>query len=225
MKPLPRIRPGLLRHSLDEQVLVYDTSKDQVHLLDPTTAIVLELLEQGGWTREGITVEIADRTGVPRNPAFLSLAIEELRRTGLLDETTEKVVAMGELTRRDVVKGLAMSGAAAVLLPAIATVTATRGMAQTIGTTASCGACTVDNDCAPPNTCISGTGGNRCSGGVNPTGQLAGQGGTIDNPVNNCNAGDVAAQQAAAGANCCSGSANVTACSGGPTGTITYTCN
>ena len=224
MKPLPRIRPGLLRHSLDEQVLVYDTSKEQVHLLDPTTAIVLELLETGGWTREGITIEIADRTGVARDPAFLALAIEELRRTGLLDETTEKVAAMAEVTRRDVVKGLAMTGAAAMLLPAIATVTATRGSAQTVANVAACGPCVVNAQCLPPNTCISGTGGNRCSGGTNPTGALAGQSGTTPNPEGNCGQGaaGVAARQAAANSQCCSGSATITQCEAN---TLTFTCN
>lgn len=214
MDPVPRIRQGLLRHALDDQVLVYDTSKDELHLLDRATATVLELLEEGGWTVEGITGEIADRTGLTRDPGFLSLAIEELRRTELLDETTETVAAMGDLTRRDVMKRLMMTGMAAALLPAIATVTATRGMAQTVGNVASCLPCTTNEQCIPPNTCISGAGGNRCSGGANPTGQLSGQQGLTPHA-------DPSTCQARADAQCCTGVAVVLSCDAN---SVTYIC-
>jgi hypothetical protein len=227
MNPLPRVRSGLLRHPLDEQVLVYDSSSEKVHLLDPTTACVLDLLEQGGWTREGVTLEIAERIGVAPSEGFLPLAIEELRRAGML-ETVAEVAPLADVTRRDALRKLALTGASAMMIPTVATLMASNANAQSPGGALACQACSPAGSaggCAPPNTCINGVaGGPRCSGGVNPTQNLAGHQETIDNPSNNCGGPDLATNQAAADARCCSGTANVTSCSGGPTGTITYTC-
>ena len=226
MIPLPRVRSGLLRHPLDEQVLVYDASSEKVHLLDPTTGCVLELLEEGGWTSEGITIEIAERLGTTPDEGFLSLAIDELRRAGML-ETLSAVPPLADVTRRDALRKLALTGASAMMIPAVATLMASSVNAQSPGGASVCEACSPAGSaggCAPPNTCINGTGGPRCSGGVNPTQNLSGHSETIDNPSDNCGAGGLAANQAAANARCCSGTATVTACSGGPSGTITYTC-
>ena len=226
MNPLPRVRSGLLRHPLDGQVLVYDSSSEKVHLLDPTTACVLDLLEEGGWTREGIAIELSERIGVPPNDGFLSLAIEELRRAGML-EVVDDVAPLADVTRRDALRKLALTGASAMLIPTVATLMASNANAQSAGGAAACQACSPvgsPGGCAPPNTCISGTGGDRCSGGVNPTQNLAGHAETIDNPEDNCGQQNLAAIQAAANARCCSGTATVTQCSGGPSGTITYTC-
>lgn len=229
MNPLPRIRTGILRHPLDQQVLAYDSKSDQVHLLDPTTACVLELLEEGGWTAEGIAIEIADRIGVAPNAGFLPLAIEELRRAGLLDESADKVAPLPEVTRRDVIRGLALTSAAAVLVPTVATLTASRGYAQTVGNVAACGPCTPagsQGNCAPPNTCINGTNGPRCSGGTNPTtGSPTGFSGSFSFNGGNCGTGTTTARQTEANALCCSGSATLGNCSGNNPATQLYTCN
>src|SRR5688500_20044364 len=97
---LPRIRSGLLRHTLDNQVLIYDSRDDRVHLLDPTTSCVLELLEEGGWTSEGITAELAVRLGVASNEAFLPLALNELRNAGLLEPTDATPAEFVNVPRR-----------------------------------------------------------------------------------------------------------------------------
>src|SRR5688500_12137665 len=118
MSVLPRVRPGLLRHPLDDQVLVYDSRDDRVHLLDPTTGCVFALLEEGGWTSAGITTELAARLDVSPSEDFLPLALDELRKAGLL----EPVVApapLADVTRREMVRKLALSGAATMLIPAI----------------------------------------------------------------------------------------------------------
>ncbi|HYN81414.1 MAG TPA: hypothetical protein VES88_07930 [Gemmatimonadaceae bacterium] len=148
---LPRIRSGLLRHTLDNQVLIYDSRDDRVHLLDPTTACVLELLEEGGWTSEGITAELAVRLSVAPNEAFLPLALEELRNADLLEPTEASPAALVDVPRRDLIRKLALTGAAAMLVPAIATLSATRAYGQAspgVGTVASCQPCTQDEQCA-----------------------------------------------------------------------------
>src|SRR5687768_6183196 len=130
MTPLPRIRAGLLKHPLDRQVLVYDTVLDRVHLLDPTTACVLELLEEGTHTPEGISAQIVARLDVTPNPNFLVLAIDELRKADLLDLSNDCGAPIVDAQRRELLKSIAMTGAAALLIPTVASLTATRGYAQ-----------------------------------------------------------------------------------------------
>lgn len=154
MTALPRVRAGLLKHPLDKQVLVYDTRVDRVHLLDPTTACVLDLLEEGRWTVDGMTAEIAMRLDLAPNPSLVPLAFEELRASGLLDETASLPEPI-DYDRRELLRTMAMTGAAALLIPTVATLTATRGYAQGTVTQGAGGGCTINAQCTS-NTCCCG---------------------------------------------------------------------
>lgn len=149
MNSLPRVRPGLLRHQLDGQVLIYDAHEDRVHLLDPTTGHVLELLEEGGRSREGIVGELASRMAVAESDSLLQLSVEELRKADLLDEGAGRMPALSDLNRRELLRKVGLAGAAAVLIPAIATLTATPAYAQ-----ASCVSAT--HQCTPIFLCCPG---------------------------------------------------------------------
>lgn len=153
MISLPRIRSGLLRNPIDGQVLLYDTRDDKVHLLDPTTACVAELLEEGGWTEPGIVAEIGTRLGITPHQDFLPLAIDQLRNAGLLEEAV-KVEPMIDVSRRDMVRKLAAAGIAGLMVPAIATLSASNAYAQS--------GSGVGTSCAGPGNCASG----RCCGGL-----------------------------------------------------------
>jgi len=172
MKQLPHVRPGLLRHSLDRQVLVYDPRDDRVHLLDPTTACVFELLEEGGWSAERIPSELARRLNVASDESFLPLALDELRKADLLDSGSPQPV-LAEVNRRDLVRKLAAAGAATFLVPAIATLTATRGYAQTTPTGAQGQTC---SQCSAGTQCLSGTCGAQgaCNNALKPNGAPCG---------------------------------------------------
>src|SRR5687768_9681297 len=130
MNLLPRVRAGLLRHQLDGQVLIYDARDDRVHLLDTTTGHVFELLEEGGRGREGIVAELATRMNAVESDSLLQLSLEELRKADLLDDVSGPVAPLSEINRRDLLRKVGMAGAAALLIPAIATLTATSAYAQ-----------------------------------------------------------------------------------------------
>jgi hypothetical protein len=157
MKHIPRVRTGLLQHKLDDQVLVYDPGADRVHLLDPTTACVITLLEEGGWTREGIVAEVSRRLNVTASDSLVPLAFEELRAAELLEDDAADA-PMVDVSRRDLVRKAVIAGATALLLPAIVTYTATPGYAggSGAGSVGLCGACTPINsqgNCATGNAC------------------------------------------------------------------------
>ena len=154
MNSLPRVRPGLLRHRLDEQVLVYDPRDDKVHLLDPTTACVLDLLEEGGWTAERVAGEVARRLEVDPSEELLALSLDELRKADLLDKSTGSIPPVTDLRRREMLRKVGLAGAAALLIPAITTLTATPAMAATCLHNGQ--PCTVSGQCCSQ----------KCSGGI-----------------------------------------------------------
>jgi hypothetical protein len=153
MTSLPRVRSGLLKHNVDDQELIYDPRADRVHLLDPTTACVLALLQEGGWTPEGIVIELSGRLGIVPNPSLVPLAIEELRAADLLEPAAGSIDPLVDVTRRELIKKVGLVGAAALLIPSIVTFTATPGYAQAsgAGTLAAGSPCsaTPGQQCAP----------------------------------------------------------------------------
>lgn len=130
MNLLPRVRPGLLRHELDGQVLIYDARDDRVHLLDTTTGHVLELLEKGDRSREGIVSELATRMNSLETDSLLQLSLDELRKADLLEDGPAAMPPLSDISRRDLLRKAGLVGAAALVVPAIATLTATKAYAQ-----------------------------------------------------------------------------------------------
>jgi PqqD family protein of HPr-rel-A system len=165
MKTLPRVRPGLLRHHLDDQVLVYDPGDDKVHLLDPTTACVLDLLEEGKWSAERIMDEVARRVNVAPSEALLALSLDELRKADLLDKSATSPAPVTDVRRREMLRKVGLAGAAALLIPAITTITATPAYAVSLLASGAC--CTVGGQCQSGicigTACTNPLGGHTCT--------------------------------------------------------------
>lgn len=129
MNQLPSVKTGLLRNPLDGQVLVYDTADGRVHLLDMATSCVFDLLEEGGWTPSTINAELARRLGVASTDGLLLLALDELQKAGLLETEVVEAEPLPDVTRREMVRKLALAGVTAVLVPTIATLAASKAYA------------------------------------------------------------------------------------------------
>ena len=160
MSSIPRVRPGLLRHSMDEQILVYDPREDTVHLLNPTTACVLDLLQEGGWSEERMRDEVARRMKIEPSAELLSLAFDELRKADLLDTSDAPIAPVSDLARREMLRKIGLAGAAALLIPVITTLTASPASAACTGLLTSGQVCTTGTQCCsgicgggPPKTC------------------------------------------------------------------------
>jgi len=153
MSSVPRVRPGLLRHDMDDQILVYDPREDKVHLLNPTTACVLDLLQGGDWSEEKMRDEVARRMQIEPSAELVALALDELRKADLLDTSTAPVVRVSDPARREMLRKLGIAGAAALLIPVITTLTATPASA------ACTGLLPVGSNCNAGSQCCSG----KCS--------------------------------------------------------------
>jgi hypothetical protein len=156
MTSLPGIRAGLLCNELDGQMLIYNQHADTIHLLDPTTARVFELLQRGARTKEEVVNQLLDIEGSRPGAALFDLAIHELRKAELLDQRAPSAAPMIGISRRELLRRITLTGAAAAIIPTIVTLSATRAYGQ-----GSCLAkkecCTVDAECCS-NKCDASTG-------------------------------------------------------------------
>ncbi len=161
---LPIVRKGLQLNRLDDELLVYDGREDVVHLLNETTASVLNLLSEGSRTQDEIEVELTRITGAENSENILLLAVDELRKANLLQDGADVPEPLNDLTRRAMVRKMALTGAAALLIPAITSLSPRRAYAQASG---GCRAkkecCTVNADCCS-NKCDTSTN-NGCQTG------------------------------------------------------------
>jgi hypothetical protein len=128
MTSLPSLRKGILRHPLEDQVLVFDATQDRIHLLDETTAFVVELLERGE-TADGIVAKLEQRNNTEFGEELLALALDELAKADLTESKVDAPVGIPELSRRQMLSRFAGIGAA-VLIPAIVSLTPSTASGQ-----------------------------------------------------------------------------------------------
>ena len=145
MNSLPSVRSGLLRHSLGDDLLVYDPAADEVHLLDASTKKVFEMLDRRADEKEIVGSLNAASAG---GSDVLALAIDQLTMSGLLERSADNAErpVFDVTTRRQAVQRLA-AASAAILIPTIVTVTPNAVGAQTINRPVGA-ACTTDTQCA-----------------------------------------------------------------------------
>lgn len=218
MNPLPRVRAGLLRHPLDQQVLVYDSRDGLVHLLDPATACVMELLEEGDRTAEELIAQVGIRLDIAATPELLPLAIEELRKSNLLDLSVASPVApLIDFNRRELLRKLALTGAAAFLVPAVATLSASRLYAQGSAQIGIGGSCTGVSQClAPATNCCNGICTNgACGGSVAACGTCSPGSGTTQCATGTCGTQGACGSALTATGGACTSTPNQPSCTQG----------
>lgn len=109
---------GLLIERVDGEVLVVRESSNEAHALNEAAAIVFELCD-GAMSRAAIAAEVARRTGLPADESVVDLALAELVEAGLVVLDDEAAPA---ITRRSLIRRLALPAAAMAMLPVVETV-------------------------------------------------------------------------------------------------------
>ena len=145
MNQLPSLRAGLLRHRLDNELLVYDSREEQIHLLNPSTFAVVEMLEEG-LDADTMASRLAAQNKTESGADILALALDELAKAKLLEAKTPAVSPLVlDGTRRQMIVKAAGLGAA-LLLPAIITLTPKKASAAS--NLADGAACVQSTECA-----------------------------------------------------------------------------
>ena len=119
MKPQTR-RSGLLIRELPDELLVYDQEQHRAHCLNKTAALVFQQAD-GTRTVGDLARELDPAAAGPDAVSAVTLALAQLSDAGLLESNPPQSPATG-LTRRDVARRFGI--AAAILLPAVATLVA-----------------------------------------------------------------------------------------------------
>lgn len=109
---------GLLIERVDGELLVVRESSHEAHALNETAAIVFDLCD-GSTSRASMTAEVSRRTGLPADESVVDLALTELVEAGLVVLDDEESPA---ITRRALIRRLALPAAAMALLPVVETV-------------------------------------------------------------------------------------------------------
>lgn len=103
----------------DGGLAVYDPSTDTGYLLNPATATVFDGCD-GRTSLDDMAAAIAARTGLPADVGVVELALDELRDSGLLEPPVARPTdAPAGVSRRTLIRRLALGAGAAALLPVI----------------------------------------------------------------------------------------------------------
>ena len=164
MKPKTR-RSGLLVRELPDEVLVYDLEQHRAHCLNRTAALVFRHAD--GTRTPG---ELAHVLG-PGGSEVVALALDELGAAGLLepDPTAAEPAGSESMSRREVARRIGL--AAAILLPAVATIVAPTPAEAAASCVNNCGGRPIGTLCSSfganpcTETCLASTTGSCSDGG------------------------------------------------------------
>jgi hypothetical protein len=121
MKPQTR-RSGLLIRELPDELLVYDQEQHRAHCLNRTAALVFQQADGTRTLDELARVLDPAAAAGPDAVSAVTLAVAQLAAAGLLEGSLLPDGPATSLSRRDVARRFGI--AAAILLPAVATLVA-----------------------------------------------------------------------------------------------------
>ncbi len=115
MNKIPQARTtGVVVEHLADEVLVYDLERDRAHCLNMAAARVWEKCD-GRHSVKEIVAEVGDEEAV-------WMAVEQLSRAGLLEAKIKRPAVAGGVSRREVIKRIAV--AAAIGVPVVTSIVA-----------------------------------------------------------------------------------------------------
>jgi hypothetical protein len=119
---LPMMRKeGLVTDDLPDEVLVYDLDRHKAHCLNRTAALVWRQCD-GRTAAPQIARRLTAELDQPFTGEMVSLALRQLDKTHLLQESVSLPSAQGGLSRREMVRTIGIATAAA--MPVITSIVA-----------------------------------------------------------------------------------------------------
>lgn len=137
---------GLHAAELDGELVIYDEEWQRAHCLNRTAELVWRHCD-GQRTAADLATVLHQELGSPADENLVWLALDSLEKQHLLDGPVIRPAAVANASRRELLKRLGATAAAAVLVPAITSMIAPSALAQS----AQCGAGTgyVKGNCGP----------------------------------------------------------------------------
>jgi hypothetical protein len=148
---VPRAREDrLVVQELPDEVLVYDLNRHKAHCLNRTAAFIWRHCD-GRTSVAKLATLLRKELKSPVDEAVVWLALDHLGRAHLLGERVMPPAGAPRLSRREVMRKLALAGALSVLLPAVTSIvapTATEAASGCLKTTCESGKTSSCNGCA-----------------------------------------------------------------------------
>ncbi len=119
MQPKAR-QEKLTVRDLPDETLVFDHARNKAHCLNRIVALVWQHCD-GKTSVADLARMLNEKLSIPAEESVVGLALEQLGSRHLLEQTVEPLAGFARLTRRDVLKKLAL---AAVAMPLVMTITA-----------------------------------------------------------------------------------------------------
>jgi len=162
---LPKARTEkLIIKELPDETLVYDLETDKAHCLNQTAALIWKSCD-GNQGVDEIGESVERQLGLKVNPDVVWLALSQLEKFRLLEQSTPRPAHLAGLSRRQAIGALGLAAAAIPLITSIVVPVAVQ--AQSCGSPTNrpddC-ACTASSQCATG--CCRSTAGNTCKPGV-----------------------------------------------------------
>jgi Coenzyme PQQ synthesis protein D (PqqD) len=108
----------LLTEPVGDELVVYDLDRDAVHLLNPVAASIWKHCD-GRTTVAELAAALSDELELPANDDVVMLALNELQKSHLLEQTQSASMTRRSFSRRQAVKRLAATAGIGLILPAI----------------------------------------------------------------------------------------------------------
>jgi hypothetical protein len=125
---LPRARrEHLTVHELPDETLVYDRERHKGHCLNAMTALIWGNCD-GKTSVDDLVRIVARDTGIDPAAELVSLALEQLGRRNLLEESPPPLSPAERISRRVALKKLAVAAAVLPLIMSVATKTAAQSL-------------------------------------------------------------------------------------------------
>jgi hypothetical protein len=161
-QPLPKARRNqLVRKELGREMLVYDRDSDQAHCLNATAARVWAHCD-GRTTVAEMAQLLEDEMKTTVADEVVWFALEQLRRSRLLQEPWARPAQVEQMSRRVMVRRLGI--AAAVTVPLVTSIIAPTAVAAATCILAQAGAPCVNNgDCCSDSCVDNGRGFFQCT--------------------------------------------------------------
>jgi hypothetical protein len=148
----------LVVETMADETLVYDLRRHRAHYLNPTAALVWRSCRERRSMAETVR-RLADELGTPAAEPLVWMALDRLDQARLLTEPPAFPGGRARYSRRQVIRTLGLSAAAALLLPLVdSIVSPVAAQAGSCLTSAQCEAlsppaCTGQPICGDPRNC------------------------------------------------------------------------
>ena len=110
-----------------DEILILKEGSLEAHALNQSAAVAYDLCD-GNTSKSEMAAEIHRRTGLPADEEIVDLALSELAETGLV--TLDDPESRSAVSRRALVRRLALSSTLALMLPVVETVVVPPAEAQ-----------------------------------------------------------------------------------------------